>query len=131
MRRARRCDADGVGDPARDSCRLIAAGYKGYSDTGVITPRCLTMTQKKGSADFCELSISAIFVYCLTLISCENQQLYSREGWGARKSVNDFRTSRLLRTPGPDGRLSRDARRRPADSEMIDEQVRRPLITLI
>lgn len=33
---------------------------------------------KKGSADFCELSISAIFVCRLTLIPFENQQLYSR-----------------------------------------------------
>jgi len=46
--RVSRCDADGIGDFACDSCRLIAVGYKKYSSSDVTTPWSLTTTWKRG-----------------------------------------------------------------------------------
>jgi len=52
------------GDFTRDSCRLIAAGYKGYIRAIVsLSLPVFNDDTEKGSADFCELYL--LSVICL------------------------------------------------------------------
>lgn len=117
--RGRSRNREGRADAARpkpgilapNSCRLIAVGYKGYSNQSPPSSWCLTTTQK-GSADFYEVSISAIFVYCPTLILSRNQQIYFSERNGVRaNSLMILGLHSYGLTTGLDSRLSRNVRR--------------------